>query len=147
MKNLTILFSIMLIAIGYNSSAQISTGWTAAISANKLPAAATVPVVAKPTGAERVKFTVEIDASSVDNATTATAFTDLGDAVKIELDTNWVVDVWGLDETLDIVGRYVITSVERAWDNFETGDDAEQYTEATDVFIVKGYFEWAIVTP
>lgn len=131
----------------------ITSAWTTTIPTAKLPTGASVPVVAELEGTvNKENFEVIITpASSVDNATEATGFAALGDAVKALIDSDWMSDVFGIDALLDVDARIVITKVRRGWDNIPyvaSGEfsDAEQYAAATDIFRVWGYVEWG-VTP
>lgn len=123
-------------------SAQITTAWTCSMNTNKIPAGATVPTVAELDNPNSGSFVIDLDAVTHDNATETTAFTSIGNAVKVEIDSNWVVDVFGLDASLDITGRIVITNIQRRFDNFEPDAIRDQYTAATDIFRVTGTFQW-----
>ncbi len=141
MKNIFILF---LFILAFDSTAQISTAWTSTISSRKLPTGATVPTVAAIDDSNRETFALNLDGTTIDNATETTAWTALGAATKVAIDSNWIEEVWGLNPALDITGRIVITDVLRRFDNFEPKDWPNQYTAATNVFRVTGYFEWII---
>lgn len=125
----------------------ITTAWTSTLPASKIPPGATVPAVAELEGTvNKEDFVIDLTpASTYDNATETTAWTAIGDAVKVAIDANYLSDIWGIDAALTVSGRIVITKVERRWDNFEAGDMPNQYTAATDIFRVTGYFEWAVV--
>lgn len=124
----------------------ITTAWTSTLPTSKIPTGATVPAVAELEGTvNKEDFSIDLDAATYDNATETTAWTAIGNAVKTEIDSNWVSDVFGIDSALTVSGRIVITGVERRFDNFEPGDLPMQYTAATDIFRVTGYFEWVIL--
>lgn len=145
MKRITSLFLGLFMVVSL--FAQISTSWTTEIATTRLPSGATIPAVAALTSPSRVPFTVDLTpASTYDNATETTAFTAIGDATKVAIDSNFVVEVWGLNPAADITGRILITDITRRWDNFTPGDLPNQYTAATDIFRVTGWFEW-VITP
>lgn len=131
------------------SHAQITTAWTTTIPAADLPDDANRPTVAALSTSTplRANFTLYLDATTYDNANDSTAFAALGTAVKAEIDSNYVEAVWGLDPSLDIVGRIVITRVIRTFDAFDPNDLSEQYVVDEDVFRVDGYMEWEIESP
>lgn len=136
------LFLFLITLITFSINAQITTAWTTTISASRLPEGATIPTVAEIDDANVENFSIDLDATTYDNATETTAFTAIGAATKTDIDSNWVVDVWALDTSLEITGRIVITSITRRFDNFEPNDLRGQYTEADDIYRVNGYFEW-----
>lgn len=132
----------------------ITNAWTTTLPTSKLPTGATVPTVAELTGTvNKENFEVTVTpASSVDNATEATGFSALGDAVKALIDSTYDTALFGIDPAATVSMRTVITKVRRGWDNIPyvaAGEfsDAEQYAAATDVFRVWGYCEWKVVTP
>lgn len=148
MKYLLSFCFLIMVALGLN--AQITTYWTSNIPTRYLPTGATVPADTLLDGYTVSRQAFEVDltpASTYDNATETTAWTAIGAATKTAIDSNYVVEVWGLDETANIIGRVLITSVVRRWDNFEPNNLPMQYTAATDIFRVAGYFEWAIEAP
>jgi len=148
MKILLSFFLAVLFVLGGN--AQITTYWTSNIPTKYLPTGATVPADTLLDGytVSRQAFEVTLTpASTYDNDTETTAWTAIGAATKTAIDSNFVVEVWGLDEDADIIGRVLITNVTRRWDDFEPGNLPMQYTAALDVFRVTGYFEWAIEAP
>lgn len=146
-----ILLSILLaVLFVFGGNAQITTYWTSNIPAKYLPSGATVPADTLLDGYTVSRQAFEVDltpAATYDNATETTAWTAIGAATKVAIDSNFVVEVWGLDEAANILGRILITNVTRRWDNFEPTDKTMQYTAATDIFRVNGYFEWAIEAP
>ena len=124
---------------------QVTTNWTSEIPTSRLPSGATVPTVAALTNPFSVNFTVDLTpASDFDNATKTTAWTAIGNAVQDTIDANRIISYWGIDTSLTITGRIVITDVTRRWDNFESGSLPNQYTAATDIFRVVGRFEWVL---
>ena len=132
----------LFIALTFSLNAQITTAWTTTISATRLPVGATIPTVAELDNPNTENFSIDLDASTYDNETETTAFTAIGAGVKTEVDSNWVVDVWALDTSLNITGRIVITNILRRFDTFEPADYRNQYTLAEDIFRITGYFEW-----
>lgn len=142
-------FSCFWLFLAIMSHAQISTAWTTTIPAANLPDNANRPTVAALSTSTplRANFTLYLDATTYDNANDSTAFAALGAAVKTAIDSNYVEDVWGLDPTLDIVGRIVITRVIRTFDAFDPNDLSAQYVVDEDVFRVDGYMEWEIEAP
>lgn len=138
MKHLFILLSFLTVSL----SAQISTAWTCTIPKNNLPVGVTIPTVTTLVNPTTRDFLIDLDGTTYDNATETTAFTAIGNATKTAIDSNWIVDTFGLDESLDIVGRIIITGVSRRFDNFEPNNLRDQYTAATNVFRVTGRFEW-----
>ena len=128
-------------------SAQISNDWTSTIKSRNLPPGATVPSVASLSSPHKLKFAISLDGTTIDNATETAAWTALGAATKTAIDSNWVEEIYGLDPSLDIVARTVITRVTRRFDNFTPGDLAQQYTAATNIFYVEGVFEYEIESP
>lgn len=133
----------------------VTSTWTTSIAESKLPAGASVPSLTAFVGdPNKEDFELVITpASSVDNATEATGFSALGDAVKALIDSDYVEDVFGIDTSLTVTMHVTITKVRRGWDNIpyvasHEFDDAQQYAAATDIFRVWGYVEWeVIVTP
>lgn len=124
------------------SIGQVTTEWTSEIAAAKLPSGATVPTVATLSNPQRANFTIDLDGTTIDNATETTAWTLLGNTVQDTIDAAWIIPVYGIDTSLTITGRIVITDVLRRFDNFEPGDLRNQYTAATNIFRVTGRFEW-----
>jgi len=140
------LLSALCVALCFIANAQIENNWLTTIPAANLPTNASRPTVdelASPSPSKRF-FTLNLDATTYDNATGSTGWAALAAAVKTEIDSNYVVDSFGLDETLDIMMRTVITNVKRQWDAFEFLDLSEQYLADEDVFRVSGYCEWGI---
>jgi hypothetical protein len=146
MKLLFSIFLAVLFVLGGN--AQITTYWTSNIPLKNRPAASAIPVDTLLDGytTSRQAFQVDV-AGTLDNANQATAFAAIGAAVKTAIDTNYIEDVWGLDESADILGRILITDIRRRSPEYEPGDIKNQYLVATDVFRVSGFFEWAIEAP
>lgn len=127
-------------------NAQITTYWTTDIPSKWRPTSAVVPA---DTLLDDVSTTfsqpfVFYLAGTLDNANQATAFAAIGDAAKTEIDSNWVEDVWGLDPTLNIVGRVMIHSIIRRYEEFDPGDYNDQYQVATDKFRIEGVFTLGI---
>lgn len=125
------------------ASAQLSSSWTSNIPASKLPSNANIPTVAKLTDPQRIAFTVDVP-GSLDNANDSTAVAAIGAAVQTKLLTYYVVPVYGIDTSLDVTDRILITEIKRRYDTFEPGDMKNQYKVANDIFRVKGYFEWTV---
>jgi len=142
-----ILFSIIgLLFVASLSFAQISNNWTSTIKAKHLPVGATVPTVAALASPITKTVTFNLDAVTYDNATETTAWSAIGAATKTMIDSNYVVEVFGLNPADDITMRTVIVNVDRRFDNFTPGDRPMQYTAATDVFYMTVRCEW-IVNP
>lgn len=141
MKKLIFLLALFATVIG---NAQIVTAWTTTLTAAQLPSGASIPTVAALAGSpkNRQDFSITVP-GSLDNATKSTAFTAVGAATKDTIDASWLVPVYGIDTSLDIHGRVVITSIIRGFSQFEYGDKINQFGVGTDVFRVTGYFEWA----
>ena len=139
MRNL--IFFFLFLAGGL--SAQIS------ITASDLPDDANIPSVAALSSSNPSKayWTMYLDATTYDNANDSTAFAALGAAVKTEIDSNYVEDIFGINPAADVVMRTVITYVRRQWDAFEFLDLSSQYLADEDVFKVSGYCEWEISAP
>lgn len=137
----------MALAIFVN--AQISNSWLTTIPAVDLPSGASRPTVAalSTTSPSKAFYTIYLDATTYDNATGSTAWAALAAAVKTEIDSNYVEDIFGLDPALDIVMRTVITDVRREWDGFNFRTLSQQYLADEDVFVVNGYCEWEIAVP
>lgn len=130
------------------AQSQIVSAWTSTIKERSLPVGATVPTVTELSNPTKRTVVVTLTpAATYDNATETTAWTAIGNATKVELDSNYVVDVFRIDTTLDTHVRYVITDVDRGWDNFTTGNKRDQYTAATDVFFVTVRCEWEADAP
>lgn len=123
----------------------IVSAWTTKMAAEKLPSAFTPPTVATPTGSTilRADFVIDV-ADSLDNATTATAMTAIGDAVKTAWDANYDTAILGLDASAAIHVRLNITSVLRRWTEFEYGDPVNQLKAGTPIFRCTGYAEYAV---
>lgn len=138
-----IVFFFLLMCTASLAHAQYTVSATSNIPASKLPATAVIPTVAKLTDPQRVAFTVDVP-GSLDNANDSTAVAAIIAAVKTKLETYYVVPVYGIDTSLDVTARILITEIRRTYDTFDPGDFKEQYQVASDVFRVKGYFEWIV---
>ena len=147
----SILF-LFLFAVGFivnDACAQITTYVTSNIPTTKRPDGATIPADTLLDGytVYSLPFSISLDAVTYDNVTETTAWTALLNATKTEIDSNWIEAVWGLDPADDIIGRVLVESIVRRFDNFEPNDYQMQYTAATDIFRIVGRFEWAIAIP
>jgi len=126
-------------------TAQITTAWTADMPSSKIPSGVTLADIDTLTDPTILRFEIDLTpASTYDNATKSTAFNAIGAALKVYADSNLIEEVWALDPDLDIYGVYVIESINRVWDNFDTPDHIDQYTAATDVFRCRGRFKYII---
>lgn len=147
MKKLFLLLAFAYVALTAN--AQITNAWTTTIPTANLPVSTVRPTVAalESTDPVRQEFTLYLDATTYDNATGATAFAALGAAVKTEIDSNYVAEVFGINPSADVTMRTVITYVHREWDAFDYTNLATQYLADEDVFKVVGYCEWEVEAP
>jgi len=137
-----ILYAFLSLILASGLSAQVTNNWTSTIKARHLPPTANIPTVAALTDPHKLKFALALDGATYDNASDSTAFAGVGAATKAELDSNWLVQIWAIDTTLDITARTVLTRVTRKFDTFTYGDMDEQYGVATDIFWVEGVFEY-----
>lgn len=123
----------------------ITSAWTHEIPASQLPTGATTPTVADPAAPFNVSEDLTYDAAgTLDNATPATAFAAIGDAVKTYFDASVDTAVLGLDAAATINVRLVITHIIRLHSTFSYGDYQEQYQVGNDVFRVTYRAEWAV---
>lgn len=146
MKRIPIII-MMLCTLCTLSFAQIQTNWTADMPSSKIPTGVTLNDIDTLDNPTVIKFEIDLDATTYDNANKVTAFNALGAGLKTEIDSNWIEDVWAMDPTLDIVGAIIIDSVNRVWDTFEHPDHIEQYIVAEDVYRIRGRFKYIITPP
>lgn len=128
------------------AQAQIVTTWTADMPLSKIPTGVTLNATDTLEDYTFIRFELELDATTYDNANKVTAFNAIGEGVKLELDSNWVQTIWHLDPADNVTGVFVLETVKRKWDNIEYGDFIEQYAVAEDVYYVRGRFKY-ITTP
>lgn len=138
MKKLLFLFSLMCAALV--GTAQIATDWTADMPSAYIPSGVTLTDCDTLDSPYIIRFTLDLDATTYDNATAATAFDAIGDAVKTALDVTY----FGLDPADNIVMAYVITSIDRRWDTFDHPDKLLQYIVAEDIFRVTGFAKYVL---
>lgn len=137
-----ILFSIFCLC----ANAQYTDYWTTEIPLADRPAASTVPADTLLTGltTTRQTFTVDVP-GTLDNATTATAFSAIGAAAMDSVMSQYAFDVWALDTTNhEIILGVVVTDITRRAPEYEPNDRRNQYKVATNVFRVSGYAKYAI---
>lgn len=119
----------------------ITTAWTTTIAAHKLPDGFTVPTVAELVDPAKESGVSNIARTVFQNASAVTGWTNLGDAVKSDIDTN-VIPGLGLDAAADIDGRIVITKVEHAHSAFEMDDLPNIAKTSTSQVRVYWEFQW-----
>lgn len=126
--------------------AQITTAWTADLPNSKIPTGVTLADIDTLIDPTVIRFDITLDATTVDNDTAATAFNAIGAATKVELDSNWVQDVWNLNVANDITAVIVIESYHREWDEFANANNyIESLSAAEDVFRIRGKFKYITV--
>jgi len=124
----------------------IVSAWTHELPAAQIPTGASTPTVTLPATAYATKnLTLDLTPDSTyDNATPATAFAAIGDAVKTYFDASVDTAALGLDAAAAIHVRLVITNILRRFDTFEYGDYAQQYKVEVGIFRVTYRVEWAV---
>ncbi len=122
----------------------ITSAWTHELPAAQIPTGATTPAVANPAAPFLTYDFVYDAAGTLDNATPATAFSAIGDAVKTYFDASIDTAVLGLDAAATINVRLVITHIIRRHSTFEYGDYANQYIVGGDVFRCQVRAEYAV---
>lgn len=132
-SKLYLLISLVLMAVIGN--AQINTAVTNNLPASKIPSGYTTPDIDTLTGnVQSFRMTIDLDASTYDNVTILTAFNAIMPAVKTELDSNYVEDVWGWDPDIDRDVVYKVNNIQRTWDNIDGTEPLAIYGVAEDVF-------------
>lgn len=142
--------AVLFIAFAFiaNLSAQIETEWTTSLPNRLTPTGFVAPTVTVtiPDDYQQVSFDVFLlDTMSTEYGDTT--LLAIGDHLKAYLDSNYVVQIWGLDESLNIEGVYTITDVLHRFEEFDPKVYKEQYQTATPVYRVRGRFRWGINTP
>lgn len=135
----------MILLTGFAMHAQYTSNWTAKMPSSKIPTGVSLNNIDTLVGYSTIRFSIDLDATTYDNANKVTAFNAIGAAVKSHIDTTWVLDVWAIDTSLNVVGCIVIDHIVRTWDTIECGDDIGQYGEAEDVYRVRGRFKYKIL--
>lgn len=123
-------------------SAQIVTNWTVDMTSDKIPAGVTIADIDTLVGYTFIRFEIELDATTYDNATKATAFNAIGAAVDAAIDSTWV-DTWGLDDE-DGDGVIIIRNIQRSWDNYDGSSGIAMYGVAEDVYRCTGVFKYIL---
>lgn len=119
--------------------------WTTTIGAAKLPAGFTPPVVDELEDFAEESGTTTVARATVENATAATGWTALGNAVKDDVEDN-IIPGLGLDIVAnDITGRIVITKVEHAFSTIETDDLPNIAKTAVAQIKANWRFQWVSV--
>lgn len=132
----------MLFAFASALSAQITTDWTADLPAMKVPSGVTLNAVDTLTGYTVINFSINLDATTYDNATKATAFNAIGEALEAAIDNTWLA-TWGLADE-DGVGTIVIKNIQRSWDNYDGAAGTDMYLVAEDVFRCTGILKYVL---
>jgi hypothetical protein len=122
----------------------VTTQWTSNINTRHLPVGATIPTVAELVDPIEKEFSIDLPAATYDNVVPTTAWTAIGNAVKTEIDTNWVSAEYGIDAAKTVTGRILITEVRRRNAEFENEALRAQYGIGTPVYRVKGIFQWTV---
>ena len=135
---------IVLSAISYQLSAQVHIDWTADLPAAHVPSGVTLSDVDTLTdwngAVGKIRFSVDLDASTYDNATGSTAFNAIGVAMKAALNATYL----GLDTAAVESLIYVIKNVDRTWDEFDKPSKIEQYGVAEDIYRVTGVAKYTL---
>ena len=124
-------------------TAQPPGGWTADMSASKIPSGVTLADADTLTSPLKRRFDITMDATTYDNATQSTAFDAIGAAAK-----TYILGTWCTAQALDTstMSRVaiVIKNIDRQWDTFEHPDPLLQYEVAEDIYRVTGIFKYLV---
>lgn len=135
---------VMLLFVSALMFGQMTTAWTTTQPNRQIPTSGfTVPTVSSLTSPQSVTFIISLP-DSLDAATAAGGLTAIGAAVKMEIDTNWLVPIWGIDTSIAATGVITLTDVRRRWTEFEIDDLKNQYLTATPIFRIRGRFQWEL---
>ena len=141
MKHVLLLIAFMTAMV--TAIAQPPADWTASMPAAKIPSGVTLADIDTLEDPIKVRFTVELDASTYDNATKSTAFNAIGTATETYILNTWL-GAHAID-TADLeVVAVVIKNIDRAWDTFEHPDPIEQYIVAEDIYRVTGLVKYKV---
>lgn len=132
----------MLLCLG-TALAQPTSNWTASMPSTQIPSGVTLADVDTLTDPVKVRFTIDLDATTYDNASQSTAFNAIGAATKTYILNTWC-GAQAIDTASISILTVVIKNVERRWDTFDHPDPLYQYIVAEDIYRVSGLVKYLV---
>lgn len=110
---------------------------------NKIPTGVTLNDIDTLDWDAKLRFSVDLDATTYDNASQATAFNAIGVAAKTAILNTWL-GAHAIDTAdIDVLG-VVIKNIDRRWDTFDHPDPLLQYEVAEDIYRVTGLVKYTV---
>lgn len=144
MKRYALLSILAVLLMGMSPViAQPTAAYMFNMPASKIPSGVTNTDIDTMTWDVKLPFTVDLDATTYDNATKATAIAAIGAATKTYLLNTWFA-AQAVD-TADIsIVAVIIKNIDRRWDTFDHPDPIQQYIVAEDIYRVTGVVKYNV---
>lgn len=131
------------LSLSHALTAQPPGNWTSDMPSSKIPTGVTLNDCDTLDSPLKIRGTLDLDATTYDNATKSTAFDAIGAAAKTAVLNTWLASQ--AIDTADIsLYSLVIKNIDRRWDTFDHPDPLEQYIVAEDIYRVTFLFKYLV---